>query len=158
MNNSDYGAISIDTSIFDEKGLRIESGLFKKLEQFKPTDIDIVLSDIVFQEVESHLKKKIAETHSSIEKCLRNSEAQLAISENDIAGVKELLLAMTVNETANSRLKSFVENTGLIIIESEQYLNVKYLIESYFNAQPPFSPTGNKKAEFPDTRGMGKGL
>ncbi|MER0365686.1 PIN domain-containing protein [Vibrio vulnificus] len=150
MNNSDYGAISIDTSIFDANGLRIESGLFKKLEQFKPTDIDIVLSDIVFQEVESHLKKKIAETHSSIEKCLRNSESQLAISEHDIAGVKELLLAMTVDETTSSRLKSFVENTGLIIIESEQYLNVKSLIESYFNAQPPFTPTGNKKAEFPD--------
>jgi prenyltransferase beta subunit len=30
----DYGAITSDTSIFDQKGLKLESGILKMLEQF----------------------------------------------------------------------------------------------------------------------------
>jgi hypothetical protein len=30
----DYGAITLDTSIFDQKGLKLESGILKMLEQF----------------------------------------------------------------------------------------------------------------------------
>jgi len=37
----DYGAITIDTSIFDQKGLNLESGLLKTLDQFngKPSPL-----------------------------------------------------------------------------------------------------------------------
>ena len=54
----DYGAITIDTTIFDQKGLRLESGILKTLEQFNGMPSRLVLSEIVIREVHSHLKKK----------------------------------------------------------------------------------------------------
>ncbi len=42
--NMDYGAITIDTSIFDEKSLNLESGILKTLEQFKGKPSHLVLS------------------------------------------------------------------------------------------------------------------
>lgn len=54
----DYGAITIDTSIFDEKGLGLEFGILKTLEQFNGRPSHLVLSEIVVREVHSHLKKR----------------------------------------------------------------------------------------------------
>lgn len=150
MSSTEYGAISIDTSIFDGNGLRIESGLFKKLEQFRPSEVDVVLSDIVYQEVETHLKKRVSDTKSALEKALKNSGVHLSIGESAINDAKGVLMAESVEDISENRLQSFVENTGLLVIESEEYLDVKSLISAYFNHEPPFAETGNKKNEFPD--------
>ncbi|WP_210441860.1 PIN domain-containing protein [Vibrio crassostreae] len=150
MNSIEYGAISIDTSIFDGNGLRIEMGLFKKLEQFKPTDIDVVLSDIVYQEVETHLKKKVSDARSSLEKSLKNTNVHLNVDESVVNDAKGLLLANSVDDVTATRLQSFVENTGLLVIDSEDHLDVKLLISAYFQNEPPFAQSGNKKNEFPD--------
>jgi len=46
----DYGAITSDTSIFDQKGLKLESGIVKMLEQFngKPSHIIPTISAACF--------------------------------------------------------------------------------------------------------------
>ncbi|MBF4349643.1 hypothetical protein EAY19_26745, partial [Vibrio anguillarum] len=109
MSTTDYGAISIDTSIFDGNGLRIESGLFKKLEQFKPSEVQVVLSDIVYQEVESHLKKKISDTRSALEKSLKNTVVHLNVGESIVSDAKGMLLAESVEDITTARLQDFVD-------------------------------------------------
>ncbi|ELX4199288.1 PIN domain-containing protein [Vibrio vulnificus] len=150
MSTTEYGAISIDTSIFDGNGLRIESGLFKKLEQFKPSEVQVVLSDIVYQEVESHLKKKVSEARTVLDKSLKNTAVHLNVEESTVNDARGMLLASSVEEITTARLQEFVENTGLLVINSEEYLDVKSLINAYFNNEPPFAQSGNKKSEFPD--------
>lgn len=150
MSTTDYGAISIDTSIFDGNGLRIESGLFKKLEQFKPSEVQVVLSDIVYQEVESHLKKKISDTRSALEKSLKNTVVHLNVGESIVSDAKGMLLAESVEDITTARLQDFVDSAGLLVINSEDYLDVKSLISAYFDNEPPFAQSGNKKSEFPD--------
>lgn len=42
----EYGAILIDTSIFDGNGLRLEKGLLGKLSQFKQSPIVYLFPDV----------------------------------------------------------------------------------------------------------------
>jgi hypothetical protein len=66
--DKNYDVILIDTSIFDGNGLRLEAGLLGKLRQFKKTNIDILLPDVIKNEIQSHLEKKIKVSRSSLEK------------------------------------------------------------------------------------------
>lgn len=52
-----FRAITLDTSIFDAKGLRLESGLLKQLEQFRYSSTRLILSEVVREEILSHLIK-----------------------------------------------------------------------------------------------------
>lgn len=53
----DYGAITIDTSIFESNGLKLESGLLKMLSQFKESPAKLILSDIILRELTNHITK-----------------------------------------------------------------------------------------------------
>jgi len=75
-----YGAITLDTSVFDEKGLRLESGLLKALEQFKGRQARLVLSEIVAKEVHAHLRDKAKEARALAIKALRKCSEDFAIS------------------------------------------------------------------------------
>ena len=63
-----YDAILIDTSIFDGNGLRLEKGLLAKLSQFRKSPIELVFPDVIKNEVQSHLEKKIKVARSALEK------------------------------------------------------------------------------------------
>ena len=57
--------ISLDTSIFDGNGNRFERGLLAKLNQFKNTSVEFVLSDVVLGEVRSHVIRDAQEAKST---------------------------------------------------------------------------------------------
>jgi hypothetical protein len=51
----DYAAITIDTSIFESNGLKLEFGLLKKLSQFKESPAKLVISEIILRELTGHI-------------------------------------------------------------------------------------------------------
>jgi len=61
-----YGAILVDTSIFDAHGLKLEKGLLGKLYQFKDSGIQYLLPDVIKSEVQSHLEKKVKINHKQL--------------------------------------------------------------------------------------------
>lgn len=147
----DYGAISIDTSIFDEKGLKLESGILKTLEQFNGKPSHLVLSEIIVREVHAHLKKKAKDARASAIKAIRESKSSLSVSDDD-AEVASLALVPEIDdsEVAKNRIEAFVRNTGAEIIPATGRVELDEIIKKYFNAQPPFEESGKKKNEFPD--------
>lgn len=147
----DYGAITIDTSIFDEKGLGLEFGILKTLEQFNGRPSHLVLSEIVVREVHSHLRKKAADAREQVLKALRESKKHLSVSEDDASAAKEALVPeVDDGEVAKQRLKAFVTATGAEIIPAAGKVDLRQIIGRYFQAEPPFAASGNKKNEFPD--------
>lgn len=68
--NKRYSALTIDTSIFIQNGLKLNKGLLAQLHQFKDNPINLILSDIVYRELKSHLDRKEKETKSKIESAL----------------------------------------------------------------------------------------
>ena len=84
-----YSALTIDTSIFNQHGLKLEKGLLAKLVQFKEMPINFVLSDVVYREVMNHLNKKEKEVRDKIKASLTDV--------SDYFGCKELALEEVIS-------------------------------------------------------------
>lgn len=147
----EFGAISLDTSIFEAQGLKLESGLLKQLDQFLDSSTKLILSEVVKEEVLSHLTKKTKEAQKEIDKSLKDTKDYWQVEDSDIEDIKNSLFGgREAQEVASERFSQFIEATSLEIIEAQDYLIVSELIQKYFRAKPPFSENGKKKNEFPD--------
>lgn len=151
VRTGQFGAITLDTSVFDAQGLKLESGLLKQLEQFRYSSTKLIISEIVKQEVLSHITEKTKDAKREIEKSLRQARDYWQIEEHEIEEIKKQVFGeREVQEIVNERFNQFVESTSLEIVEAQSYLIVSDLIQKYFQSEPPFSETGKKKNEFPD--------
>ena len=146
-----YGAITLDTSIFDQQGLKLDRGLMKALEQFKGKPVGLVLSEIVFREVHKHLGKKVGETRSQIERALHQGAEYLSIDPSKLKDAQANIIPNDSDQDiSKEKIESFVKRTGAQIIKSDKYVDISDLIKRYFQAAPPFAESGKKKNEFPD--------
>lgn len=147
----DYGAITIDTSIFDGNGLKLESGLFKKLAQFKESPADLVLSEIILREVKNHLTKKVKEVKLQVEKSFKECQTHLVVDAEIIAKAREAMFDGRDDEkVVKERVDRFIENTGLLVVPATDKIDMPTLLDKYFTGKAPFSDSGKKKSEFPD--------
>jgi hypothetical protein len=147
----DYGALTIDTCIFDGHGIALEKGLLKQLDQFSGSPVKLVLADIVHHELLAHLTKKIKEARDKVSQGLRASLAQQLSDQTQNDNARTLLFGHGDDaEIAQNRLTTFYASTGAEIVGSEKYANITTLIHMYFQAKSPFDTAGEKKHEFPD--------
>jgi hypothetical protein len=147
----EFGAITLDTSIFDAQGLRLESGLLKQLEQFQDSSTSFILSEVVKEETLSHLIEKVKNAQKEIEKSLKQAREYWRVEDQDIEKIKAIVFGEhEAQEVALERFEQFEELTSLEIVEAQNHVLIGDLIQKYFNAKPPFSETGKKKNEFPD--------
>lgn len=144
-----YGAITIDTSIFDRYALALTSHPLKSLEQFANKPAGLILSEIVIREVHSHLKRKIEESSQIFRKAFKNSSL-LDLDEALTKPLSGSVDEINSSELAKAHLKEFAETTGLDVVPAEKYVNLGDLIHRYFDSKPPFAESGQKKSEFPD--------
>lgn len=149
--NEEYGAILVDTSIFDAHGLKLEKGLLGKLSQFKDSDIDYLLPDVIKGEVKSHLEKKVKSARASLEKALNDAGDHLFFEGSELNDAKSILIdSNEIEGIAASRVDKFIANSGALVLECGDYVSVSELLQQYFQNEPPFAETGKKKNEFPD--------
>ncbi|MGO2333321.1 MAG: PIN domain-containing protein [Pseudoalteromonas nigrifaciens] len=146
--SKEYGAILVDTSIFDAHGLKLEKGLLGKLNQFKDSDIDYLLPDVIKGEVQSHLEKKVKSSRASLEKALNDAGDHLFFDGSELNDAKSILI--DIEGIATGRVDKFIENSGALVLECGDYVTVSELLQQYFQNEPPFTETGKKKNEFPD--------
>lgn len=147
----EYEALLIDTSVFDANGLRLEKGLLGKLAQFKKSPVDLLMPDVICGEVKTHLDQKIRASRSALEKSINDAGDHLFFDGSTLNDAKDLLLgSKEIEELAETRLSTFLDSTGALVIECGEHLNVSSLLEQYFSNKAPFSESGKKKNEFPD--------
>ena len=144
----DYGAICLDTSVFDGYGIALEKGWLEQLEQFAESPVRFLQSEIVHFELESHLAKNIKETRAAIEKALKDASNDLQITESVIYRTREALISdKTDVEVARDRLHQFYERTQAEVAPAK-IADMDIVVGMYFTLKPPFEE--KKKAEFPD--------
>lgn len=149
--NEEYGAILVDTSIFDAHGLKLEKGLLGKLRQFKDSDVDYLLPDVIKGEVKSHLEKKVKSARASLEKALNDAGDHLFFEDSELNNAKSILIdSNEIEGIAESRVDKFIANSGALVLECGDYVSVSELLQQYFKNEPPFAEAGKKKNEFPD--------
>lgn len=151
VREGQFGAITLDTSIFDAQVLRLESGKLKQLEQFRDSSIKFIISQVVREEILSHLTERARDTQKDIEKSLKQAKEPWRVEDWKIEDIKKLVFGkLEAQEIAFERFSQFVKLTSLEIVEAQNYVMVGDLIQKYFQAKPPFSEIGKKKNEFPD--------
>ncbi len=149
--NKRYSALTIDTSIFIQNGLKLNKGLLAQLHQFKDNPINLILSDIVYRELKSHLDRKEKETKSKIESALNDASDYLNCCINDMEKIKSLIkLNYQAESISKLILEEFIRKCGIELVKGEKYCEMKSLIDMYFQNLAPFKESGNKKNEFPD--------
>ena len=150
-NDKYYSALTIDTSIFEKNGLKLNKGLLAQLHQFRDNPINLVLSDIVYLELKSHLNKKEKETKNKIDLALSDASDYLNCCIDDMKKIKSLIkVDYEVGTISNLILEDFMKKCGIELVKGEKYCEIKSLIDMYFLHKAPFKEIGNKKNEFPD--------
>lgn len=140
-------ALTLDTSIFDQHHLNLESGLLFRLKQFKGSDNKVCFSDVVCREVQRHLTKKaenakdaLVDAAISVERAWQQPKTkelvQQIFSDRDSA-----------QDLAERRLNEYLDGIGAIVVPQAS-ITLDSVLDLYFAEQPPFS--SQKKAEFPD--------
>ncbi|BDA76424.1 hypothetical protein CAL7716_105900 (plasmid) [Calothrix sp. PCC 7716] len=155
IEKEEIGAITIDTSVFDAQGLRLESGLLKQLEQFSDSPIEVILSEVVKNEILRHIEEKIKNTYVEVEKALKNAKNYCQLEEENINNIKaSIFKGKEPKVIASERLDKFIKITPVEIVEVQDYVEAGKLLEKYFQSKPPFAKAGDKKSEFPDAMAL----
>jgi len=146
-----FGAVTIDTNIFDKFGCNLDMRALRALGPLAAQhDVKLVFSDIIAGEVQTHIKRaaldqaeKLRTALNHYRKAWRRPEAVAALAPPVDLDADPALLAA-------EEWEAYIDTVGGELVESEGRANVGELVRRYFAEESPFMPTAAKKAEFPD--------
>lgn len=145
-----YHAISIDNSTLKSIKYNFEKSLLNKLEQFKESEIQVLVPDIILIEINKHLLQDTINARPKIEEFKGIIEANYFPQLNSALDAVKGFSSDEIGLLVKDRIQKFLDRTNAVIIESSEYLNVDDLIDLYKNTQIPFENNEKKKREFPD--------
>lgn len=143
-------AISVDTNIFDKYQCNLRHPLLTSLGQFRDTNVDVLLSEIVTGEIRAHLTADAAETQRALKKALKEHRRRWNIGA-DIALDDNFNASSPASDYADAELKAFVDGSGIEVVEVHNEMDLgPELVRRYFGTIAPFEARESKKSEFPD--------
>jgi len=146
-----YDAILIDTSIYRNYKYKFELGVLKTLSQFKDSDIEFLMTDVIKREVLSHLNESIYKAKAKLESSLKEALDYLFFDGSNLNEHKESILSdELLSSLAEKRIDDFIKSCGINVLPTEDYAPLKKLFDLYFSALAPFENRSEKKHEFPD--------
>jgi hypothetical protein len=142
--------ITVDTSVFDEKGLQLRSAVLQAVVRLKDLPFAFVLSGTVVREVRRHLEERTEDAFRSARKAIG---AALHAFETQRPTRDELLALISGGQTAEAaaetRLQAYLLAAGCEILDDMARVDISTIFGAYFEGNPPFG-SGSKKSEFPD--------
>ena len=151
IERGEIKAITLDTSVFEQKQNGLEYGLLRQMEQFNDSITTVVFSDVVLREVESHIRKAASESQTAMKAALKivGNSWQVPKETRD-ATYEAFFSQSSPEEVAQKRVHEFVTRTGAETVVAGETVDVHELVDRYFTPKPPFSDKEAKKSEFPD--------
>jgi hypothetical protein len=144
------GAVSLDTSIFDQYQNNLASPALLGLRQFRGTATQFVLSEVVLGEVKSHIAARAAEAKIKLDTALKGIKKAWR-NDIDSAAVAHLLgTGRTPQALADQAASEFSINVAYEFICADGLVTHAEVLRRYFDAIAPFSRSEAKKNEFPD--------
>lgn len=146
----DYSALTLDSNVFIGHGLNLERGVLGQLSQFSSSPVRLVISEVVFQEVRKHLLEMTTSSRFKFQSALKSAKGPFGVADDTASGLESTLFGTRTDaEVVDARLDAFIKTTGAVVIAAAG-IDVDKLLSLYFEADPPFEGSGDKKAEFPD--------
>ncbi|OWY31680.1 PIN domain-containing protein [Herbaspirillum aquaticum] len=151
ISNGEIDTITIDTTVFDDAGMRLDRGPFSLLKQFGRHPTTLVISEVVLKEIKKHLRERLGKVKARLARDMNDALELIGGSREDFyeikKKIKELPDAVTLCEMQTDL---FVSEAKAEIIEANPHVKMSDLIDLYFNQRPPFQKGNPKKSEFPD--------
>lgn len=155
IKNNKITGISIDTCVIHNTGYNFNSELLQALKQFSALNITIIFSEIIINEIISHIDKKTQNNITDLTKSLKDFQKNIQTSnrlKEAIDQVKNLVEQDFTNIHYNSTqiLNHYLENINAQTLPADEHNILRQLHDYYFNIQAPFENNERKRKEFPD--------
>lgn len=143
--------LTIDTNVFERYNNGLEYGLLKRLSQFRDSEIELVLSDIVHRELQRHMIHEAEEAEARLTSVIKKVGGSWNIGKQERDKLQVGLFGgNSAVKVTQQRLNAFQKETGLKIVEAQGKVEIRDLVDDYFELRPPFGNKPDKKHEFPD--------
>ncbi|GGE82113.1 PIN domain-containing protein [Massilia psychrophila] len=143
--------ITVDTSIFDEKGRTLTKGMFSQLTQFGRHPATLVISDVVLKEMNSHLVDQLKSAKAKFSPDLLVAWESLGLEKSHVQELLSILKERpSLEEIAKGQFSEFLDESDAEILLAKDHVPMDDLLEMYFQRKPPFEESNVKKSEFPD--------
>jgi hypothetical protein len=143
-------AISIDTNIFDEKGLQLNSAALQAIRRLSDLHFDFLLSATVAREIRRHLERATTDSLRAAKKAvgiaLGAFETQTPTRDDILDWISG---GQTAVEAAQRRFDNYLAITNCMVLDDTSLVDTATIFDAYFANEPPFG-AGAKKNEFPD--------
>jgi hypothetical protein len=143
-------AISVDTNIFDEKGLQLNSAALLALSRLAALHFDFLLSDTVAREIRRHLERSATDALRSARKAIGMALGAFGTetpTRDEI--IDHISGGQTASAAAEKRFNDYLAATHCQILDDTAHVDTSKIFSAYFAGDAPFG-TGVKKSEFPD--------
>jgi hypothetical protein len=143
--------LSIDTAVFDKYGCNLDFTVLNKLDQFKGSSTAVFFSEIVVNEIKTHIAREALGTQRELKKAIRNQGKRWKTGIETDALPDALALLADPIQTAEAQLKDYIAAVGGEVIPASDSIDItRECLRRYFTGDPPFANNDQKKHEFPD--------
>lgn len=151
IDGKELTLLSVDTSILRTYNYRFENGILQHLIKFSNSKIDLVFSDIVINEMTSHLVENENRAKSSMTTAVGIIANTRGLSKKELqSSIENTLEFSAVRSVIKKRIDEFKMATNAKFVDTSQYVRIENIVTAYFNQQAPFENRKDKKHEFPD--------
>ncbi|HHR1401669.1 TPA: PIN domain-containing protein [Klebsiella oxytoca] len=141
--------VFIDTSAYEKKRLQFGHYALARLEKMvRQGKIHLLVTDIVYQEIESHLKRFATDAVTQLRKFQKTATFLQVADEATGGGLFREVTPEAVLVEATRKFHGLVNN-GFTEVVSVASINPAHIFDAYFRRAPPFHREA-KKSEFPD--------
>lgn len=145
------GAISLDTSIFDRHQCHLGYASLRKLDQFRDSHIDVLISEIVANEVVAHIARDAEKSQRDLQNSLKTHARRWTLDTEQAKAPQSFQLAVNPTIAAQEQFDAYKEAIGAEIVPAAfSSMTADTVFARYFAKQPPFEKAEKKKNEFPD--------
>lgn len=144
-------AITVDTTVFDDNGRRLDRGVFAQLLQFGRHPANLVISEVVLNEIRHRLEESIEAKKERLGRDMTDAADFVGFDARYVQEVKDKFRELPSSDgICEAQITHFLQNSGAIVVEADDHIDVSDVLKSYFEAAPPFHHENPKKKEFPD--------
>ncbi|MEO5934837.1 MAG: PIN domain-containing protein [Duganella sp.] len=144
-------AITVDTTVFDDNGMRLDRGLFSQLLQFGRHPANLIISEVVLREITRHLTNSINTKKERLGRDMSDAADFVGFDLKYVQEIKDKFRELPdSSDLCKAQVDKFLDVSGTIVVEAADHIDVSDVLKCYFDAAAPFHHENPKKKEFPD--------
>ncbi len=149
--DNNHTVVSLDTCILQNHRFNLQHHLYQRLAELSHRGVRLVLAEVVYREIIQHMAKEMEKLHKSLVKELSLAASYFADDESVAQKMTESFRnAHDFVAVAKKRTDEYLQKCNGTVLKTDELIQTGQILDLYFDAKPPFEPTGKKRNEFKD--------